>query len=864
MTLEQEIVNWLLSRPNWQQEAIARTLSKKNLEASDLSEIAQLCKSEGTIPSPRRDFSGIGAGSQQDNALRLESISNIVGIDNLKPRNALTFGKGNLTVVFGGNGAGKSGYVRIIKKLCGKGTSDKLRPNVFEAPPSKQGCSVSYSLGDQSHSVDWEVDKGAIRDLTLVDIFDTESGAFYLNKENQVSYAPRVLRLFDYLVQVCEQVKSIFQTQKDNLPPRLPKLPPEHLNTKAGQLFTNLKPEHTAQDLELITSWREQDDTAFKQIDERLKTKDPKQLATSKRNKKKQLDEILRKVNQCIVGLDSNSCVTIIAKRVESAEKRKIATDGAKQVLNNTKIEGVGGETWRALWEAARQYSEQSAYQNQAFPLTDVDARCVLCQQPLDADGRQRFTHFEAFVKGELERAAKKVEADYAALIAALPVVPTEESLSTACHAAGIGDDQWIEQLRLFWKSCCDLIAKLKNPDVKACEGIKAELYPWVQELETRSDSLEAEAKQHDADAKTFDTTKVEKELNELKAKKWTTQQATAINEEAARLKTIKELDRCIKSTRHTDISIKAGKVSAVAITDAYIKRFNEELEKLGAKRIRVELVKTRTENGKALHAVQLKGLSNQASKPIEILSEGEGRIVSIAAFLADVTGRAVKSTFVFDDPISSLDQEYEEKTVERLIELSQDRQVIIFTHRLSLASIIESKIKELDLICIEHERWGAGEPNKNAIKGKNTAGILNRLKNESLSKATRALLEEGYASYYPLALAICVDLRKTIERIVELVFLNDVIQRHRRDITTKGKIGGLAKIQLSDCTLMERHMGKYSVYMHSHSSESQVDVPEPEEITKDIDELLTWVKEFAARPIPTNSESSEVAVTTE
>lgn len=822
MTLEQEIIEWLQSRSNWQQEAVARTLSKKKLEDSDFKEIAELCKSEGTKTNSPRDFSGIGTGARQESALRLESIGNIVGIDNLKPRNPLKFEKGNLTVVFGGNGAGKSGYVRIIKKLCGKGNIEKLRSNVFEAPPSKQGCSISYALNDKPYSVDWDVNNGPIRDLTLVDIFDVESGVFYLNKESHASYAPRVLRLFDYLVKVCDQVKVVFQSQKDNLPSRLPKLPPEYLNTKAGQLFANLKPECTAQHLEVITSWKDEDEIALKQLDERLKSKDPKQLATSKRNQKKQLDEILRKVGQCIAELGDNSCKSIIAKRIESVEKRRIATEGAKQALKNTKLDGVGGETWRALWLAARLYSEQSAYPDQVFPRTDISGRCVLCQQSLDADGRQRLIDFEGFVKGELEQAANKAEADYAALIYALPVAPSDENLSTSCQAAGIGDGQWTEQLRLFWKSCCDLITNLKKPDVKACEGIKVELYAWIRELETRSERLEAEAKQHDTDAKTFDRAKVEKELNELKAKKWTAQQATAINDEVARLKTIKELDRYIKSTGHADISLKAGKISEVAITDAYIKRFNEELEKLGAKRIRVELVKTRTENGKALHAVQLKGLNNQASKPMEILSEGERRIVSLAAFLADVQARPVKSTFVFDDPISSLDQEYEEKTVNRLIELSQDRQVIVFTHRLSLASILDSKMEDLDIVCIEQERWGAGEPNEIAIKGKKPEGILKKLRDEYLSRARKALQEQGSTYYYPLALALCVDLRKTIERIVEIVFLSDIVQRHRREINTQGKIQGLAKISLKDCALVEKHMSKYSVYMHSQSSEAQ------------------------------------------
>lgn len=374
------------------------------------------------------------------------------------------------------------------------------------------------------------------------------------------------------------------------------------------------------------------------------------------------------------------------------------------------------------------------------------------------------------------------------------------------------------------------------------------DLNPWVNELERLSEKLEVEAKQHDCDAETFDRAKIESELNELKAKKWTEEQSTAIKEEVIRLTKIKELDRCIKRTIHNDISIKAGKVSELAITDTYIRRFNDELERLSAKRVRVELVKTRTENGKALHAVQLKGLNSKVSKPIEILSEGERRIVSLAAFLADVLARVDKSTFVFDDPISSLDQEYEEKTVDRLIDLSCDRQVIVFTHRLSLASILDCKIEDLDMVCIEQEHFGAGEPNAITIKGKKPEGILKKLRDEHLKRAENAFREHGSSAYYPLALALCVDIRRTTERIVEIVFLNDVVQRHRKEINTKGKIQSLAKINLEDCVLIERYMSKYSTYMHSQSSEAPVEVPPPEDIKKDLDELLAWAEMFKKR----------------
>jgi energy-coupling factor transporter ATP-binding protein EcfA2 len=123
--------------------------------------------------------------------------------------------------------------------------------------------------------------------------------------------------------------------------------------------------------------------------------------------------------------------------------------------------------------------------------------------------------------------------------------------------------------------------------------------------------------------------------------------------------------------------------------------------------------VKSKVSKGRVLHKLQLRGATQ--SNLVDVLSEGENRIVSIAAFLADVTGKSNQAPFIFDDPISSLDQNYEETVVKRLIDLSYDKQVIIFTHRLSLLGTIkhfaEKKSIKPDVVSIRSANWGTGEP---------------------------------------------------------------------------------------------------------------------------------------------------------
>lgn len=334
-----------------------------------------------------------------------------------------------------------------------------------------------------------------------------------------------------------------------------------------------------------------------------------------------------------------------------------------------------------------------------------------------------------------------------------------------------------------------------------------------------------------------------------MEAKQWIAQQKDAVLAELGRLKQIHQYDIWIKETNTRSITTEAGSASEQLITDAYVSRFNTELKKLGAMGITVKLVKSKNVKGRGKYRIQLRN-AKTTNNPAEILSDGEKRIVSLAAFLADVTGRNTNVPFVFDDPISSLDQEFEEHTIDRLVELGKTRQVIVFTHRLSFLSILTDKIDDsLTTIYIGAKPWGTGEPSEIPIFGKKTKEALNMLKNQRLADL-RKKHKEGSDDCDILTKALCSDFRIVMERIVETVLLADVVQRHRRSINTMGKIQNLAKIKKSDCDLINKMMTKYSCYEHSQSNEAPGQLPTPDDIEKDIEEVLNWHGEFPKRSL--------------
>ena len=162
--LGKEIVDWFHGQRDWLQDAGERILKLGTLDDVQIDElVARLKTSDGNQITSSRAFVGVAGASSATGDLRLDSIGNVVGIDNLSPRNPLQFGSGNLTVIYGHNGAGKSSYSRILKKVSGKPRADDLKPNVFQPVPQNRQCEIAYTLsGSAPMTAPWTANSNPV------------------------------------------------------------------------------------------------------------------------------------------------------------------------------------------------------------------------------------------------------------------------------------------------------------------------------------------------------------------------------------------------------------------------------------------------------------------------------------------------------------------------------------------------------------------------------------------------------------------------------------------------------------------------------------------------------------------------------
>lgn len=448
-----------------------------------------------------------------------------------------------------------------------------------------------------------------------------------------------------------------------------------------------------------------------------------------------------------------------------------------------------------------------------------------------------------------MQRQANAAAKNVKQAIDSLPNMPNSEVLTTKINAAGIECQQLIDDISNTIVILQDRKSKVSSFGSEETWELSIPSTEWIEKIKIISKSYEIEAKKYEEDASVDNRAELQIKLKNLQAKKWIAEQKIAIQEEVNRLQLFDRLQEAKKKTSSRALSIKKGELAEELITDAFVNRFNDELRTLGASKIRVKLIKSKVSKGKVLHTLQLDGAEYNIN---EVLSEGENRIVSIAAFLADVMGKTHPAPIIFDDPISSLDQDYEEAVVKRLCSIASRRQIIIFTHRLSLLGMVQEYAKKAkinpEIICIREESWGTGEPGDTPLFAKNPLTALNALINDRLSNAKKLFHEQGKESYEPFAESLCRDFRILLERMIEFELIADVVQRYRRAINTMGKISNLAKISEEDCKYFDDLMTKYSRYEHSQPLETPVPLPEPDELETDFNGLKAWQAEFKKR----------------
>lgn len=335
MTILQEILKWSQGLPAWQQDAIARLYMKPDLEAQDFDDLYALLKSAHGISDPNDRVPSILSAEQMAAPQASARLVQLAAIKNLRNVNALAEGQrlpinpNGLSVIYGENGTGKSGYSRVFKKACrARDQRESIYPNAHKEPSKIGPAQATFELivDGAPVEVEWTFGKEAPEQLSSIAIFDSHCARAYVDNHGDFAYVPYGLDILEKLVNVCTKLRTMAtKEQADNEPNVELFAALSKTQTQVGKLLASLSEKNKPEDIEALATWTETDQERFTTLNKTLAEADPKQKAQVLKLRATRFTSLSTRIGAAIDAINDVN----IANLRSLIEKSKVAKQAA-------------------------------------------------------------------------------------------------------------------------------------------------------------------------------------------------------------------------------------------------------------------------------------------------------------------------------------------------------------------------------------------------------------------------------------------------------------------------------------------------------------------------------------------------------
>ena len=862
MTVLKEILAWSQDRPKWQRDALRRLVVQGTLSEDDISALSELCKAQHGLAEPKTIDPLVNKHVRSNGAanapVSLDSIFHHCGVNALAENQTLKFGP-NLTLVYGDNAAGKTGYIRILKSACrARGQEEILGNVVADSVPRKPIVAIKFNIGNNGKQYEW-AGQGEDEFVSRVSVFDAQSASVYLTEETDVAFRPFGLDLFDKLVKACKAIRAKLEKEQQSLASKLLSPLEEKIpeGTLAAGLLANITSLTKPESVKRLSRLSKKEISRLKQLERSIldfRANEPKKLTRQLKLQAERVSALARHLRRVEELLSEETVNSVLEAKTKKLRTSKKAERLRETTFPPDLLTGTGSQSWSALWEAARTFSQEDAYPGQTFPVVEKNAHCLLCQQEFDRDSRHRLQQFESFVTSTSEKDLQKARKSLAALQKSYTEFQvTPESVDETLKEIHIDHEQLSERIR-------EALARAEVRRIAVSQALSTDqdlaadcpsFAPVAREVESLAGQITNRANVLQAGDKDQTIDKIQAEVQELRARKLLSEHEQEVLDEIERKRKYAAYSLCINDTKTRGITQKSTALTRNAVTQKLKQSFKDELSRLSFQHVEVQLEEAGGREGVLYHKLIL--TRAPGIKLPKVVSEGEQRCLSIAAFFAELSTADDPSGIVFDDPVSSLDYKWREAVALRLVEEAKQRQVIAFTHDVVFLLLLkqcaaQERVGQFDQhvrqlpkgagVCIQELPWVA-------LKASKRVRYLN-----NLWQAAEKLHREGHQDAYERnAREIYGYLREAWERGLEEVLLGGVVERYRPNVQTQ-QVALISDITVDDCSTVEAAMTNCSRWLRGHDQApaARADIPEPPVIKEEIDTLADWIRSIRRR----------------
>jgi hypothetical protein len=765
--------------------------------------------------------------------IELISISEITGVNRLAKNQTIDFSK-NLTIIFGENGTGKTGYSRILKSLgFSYDSNNTILSNVF-GPVESKSAKLKHKANGVEDTFYWN-GTNQNDDLQNISVFNSSCVQITLS-DRQLIVSPMGFHLFNLISSELNELTRLHESKIKSHPISINWI--DSLNMLTPQYafvlkLSGLSSEQKLAELSNFTNAQEQDlkdkETELANLNKTLLEKEVENLNASML----ELEGILNHIKSAQVLFSEAQWQSALSLKKQIKDLESRTQIGIKDIAVKHGVSFYDSDQFKSFISTAEEYIKIiEAPDNSKYP-KDGD-KCIYCLQPLENSAKLLIESYRNLLNDHTQEELNKLKNARTELV--LQIIEIETNHVIHQHTFGVDNEKKPLQppeLIEYNEKLGSLISILTNDQIADGSVFSFDYPKYIKFISEKVDALRLSIK-----AKTDIIQNISAKeatlkyiIAELKDRKFLSGKVEEVKTVINNHKTITSLNSKINAFNTYSLSKKTTEARDHLIKMNFETTFKSELKDLRKSDIKIDLsFGTDKGNSKVIPRIKAHSL-------LEILSEGEQKAIALAEFLTELQLDNIKAPVIFDDPVNSLDHNIIDDVARRLIKLSNERQVVIFTHSILLFNSIlyfskQPTFKEIVFKLYnsknEYEITGLisdAEENKLTEYIKNINKLLN---NTPKDRPEIEIAEDGYGY-----------LRSSIELFVEQIIFQNTIRRYQKNVA-------LTQFVKVEGNLIDKHKDKLNeiferccgfIKGHSNPAEIQND-PRLIDLKNDFDDF--------------------------
>jgi recombinational DNA repair ATPase RecF len=818
-----EIRAWAASElKRWERAALEKISTRHELTESDLEELVEYFKQDaGLGPIPQDQKPGAASGRTIGYAKlaprHLERIFNLRNVNALPEGQEIRFGRA-ITIIYGENGAGKTGYARPLA-CAGFARGDReVLPNASLTHQVQPQADIEVSYGDTKETLTWFVGH-QLQELSGFPLFDGNSATVHLTHSNSLNYSPAGLSFLTRLADVTDQVRERIKRIIEELERPTDFQATFEGDSKAKTAVKDLSAVTDLNELEKLAKLSPEEDAALGELEKeiaRLNLEDTAKLTERLKREIADLEKLIVSIDaaQTACGEVAEALTTQLIADTH-LRRNDVAAMGASQFTFQS-FKRIGSDEWLDFLQAAHALAVSERPDPPPYP--QVGDHCLLCRQTLPSDATELIQKLWQFITSDSGRLLEAAERACSRQIATLKMISLDYFSESASARRLLeaelplvvpGIESQIEAARTRRDEIIDSLSKLEARALPPLISIDTtDLKSLIDLRKGRLNELaNSDHAQRLNDAR--------KSFRELNHRRILAKHIQEIRSQVERKRRAERARRALGSTRA--ITTKYNELFRTLVTEKYTALFEQTLQKF--KPDMKVTVETRGFKGETVRQIVFRPKSNPHGYSIDrILSEGEKRAVAISDFLTETSMDQSNCGIILDDPVTSMDERWKATLAQCLAERAKSSQVIVFTHDLAFIYRIKKHCEELELDVSGH--WIREEDGAPGFVYLDNSPVCEReFRNAQVARDFYAkskgaepaqeqyLLQQGFGA-----------LRSSYEALIVFEIFNDVVGRFEERIS----FGRLSQVCLDDeitrgiVARMEGLSGYIDAHLHS------------------------------------------------